>query len=288
MTQELFGARTGRHKVPQPQMGNWFKLPESLFGAGRCPHQICRGAREASEVIDPEHVRLLFEPYQAPPLRRGDRAFCLVRDYAVVVIGLSGARIPWPRCVRLERPRYGRGGLLIDDELARAIRHESATAVAYWWGVHLSTVLNWRKALGVTRTNNEGTHRLVLGAIDQTLKARFGGGAGRRGSSPFPARGRTAVWTPEEVALLGALSDAEVARRTGRSQSAVLKKRGQLGRPAVTDQGGAYCHRFWTVEEDEAVRTLSPEEAVRVTGRTLRAIYNRKRYLERGQPAQQT
>jgi len=30
------------------------------------------------------------------------------------------------------------------------------------------------------------------------------GRAGRRGSSPFPAHGRPAVWTPGEVALLGA------------------------------------------------------------------------------------
>jgi hypothetical protein len=245
----------------------------------------CRGE---NEVVDLEHVRLLFGPYQAPPLRRGDRAFCLVRDYAVVVIGWSDARIPWPRCLPLDPPRRGRG-LLIDDELARAIRHESATAVAYWWGVHVSTVLHWRKALGVTRTNNEGTHRLVLGAIAQTLEARFRGGPGRssgRGSSPYPARGRAAVWTPEEVALLGTLSDAEVAQRTGRSPSAVLKKRGQLGRPAVTAQGVAYHRRFWSAEEDEVVRTLSPPEAARVTGRTRRAVYNRKQYLESAKRAQ--
>jgi hypothetical protein len=188
---------------------------------------------EGDEVVDLERIQLLFGPYKAPALKRGDRAFCLVRDYPVVVIGWSDARISWPRCLPLDPPRCGRG-LLIDDELVRAIRHESATAVAYWWGLHVSTVLHWRKALGVTRTNNEGTHRLVLRAIAATLKARFGDGLGlsdRWGSSPFTARGRPAVWTPDEIALLGALSDAEVAQRTGRSPSAVLKKREQLGRP---------------------------------------------------------
>jgi hypothetical protein len=235
-----------------------------------------------NEVVDLERVQLLFGPYQAPPLKRGDKTFCLVRDYPVVVIGWSDARISWPRCLPVEPPRCGRG-LLIDDELARAIRHESAAAVAYWWGVHVSTVLHWRKALGVTRTNNEGTHRLVLGAIAETLKARFGEGlgrSGRRGSSPFAPRGRPAVWTAEEIALLGALSDAEVALRTGRSPSAVLKKRQQLGRPAMTAQGVAYSRRFWSAEEDEAVRTLSPPEVARVTGRSLRAVYHRKQYLD--------
>src|SRR5207249_3511763 len=108
-------------------------------------------------------VKLLFGPYKAPPLRRGDRAFCLFRDCAVVVTGWSDAPIPWPRCRRLMPPVQGYG-LLIDDELARAVRHESAAAVAHWWGVHRTAVRRWRAALEVSRTNNEGTHRLVLGA----------------------------------------------------------------------------------------------------------------------------
>jgi hypothetical protein len=226
-------------------------------------------------VRNPDCVRLLFGPYKAPRLKRGERAFCLVRDYPVVVLGWSSARIPWPRCRPLDPPRRGTG-LLIDDELARAIRHESASAVAYWWGVHLSTVIHWRTALGVTRTNNQGTHRLVLGAISETLKVRFGETPGGPRSSPFPARGCPAVWTPEEVALLGALSDAQVAQRTGRSQNAVMKKRSQLGRPPLTADG----HRkFWTPEENEAVRTLSAREAARITGRSLEAIRQRRRHL---------
>ena len=66
---------------------------------------------------DPDKVRLLFGPYKPPPLKRGDVAFCYIRDYPVVVIGWSDARIPWPRCQPLDPPRQGRG-LLIDDELA--------------------------------------------------------------------------------------------------------------------------------------------------------------------------
>src|SRR5262245_36828194 len=102
------------------------------------------------------------------------------------------------------------------------------------------------QSVGRDADQQSRTHRLVLGAITETLKARFGEGPGRRGSSPFPARGRPAVWTPAEISLLGALSDAEVAQRTGRSQSALLKKREQLGRPAVTSQGVPYRYRFWS------------------------------------------
>jgi hypothetical protein len=49
---------------------------------------------------------------------------------------------------------------LLDDELARAVRTESAEAVRYWWGVSEGVVHRWRKFLDVTRTNNPGTHRL--------------------------------------------------------------------------------------------------------------------------------
>jgi hypothetical protein len=50
---------------------------------------------------------LLFGPYHAPPLRRGDRATCLYRDADVVVTSWTGAPIPWPRCRRLD----GHGGV---------------------------------------------------------------------------------------------------------------------------------------------------------------------------------
>ena len=41
---------------------------------------------------DANRVRLLFGPYQAPALERGDRATCLYRDCDVVVTGWTDAR----------------------------------------------------------------------------------------------------------------------------------------------------------------------------------------------------
>src|SRR5262245_45272797 len=111
---------------------------------------------------DRERVKLLFGPYTAPPLRRGARAFCQFRDAEVVVTSWTDAPIAWPRC-RLLRGRGG-SGLLVDEELARAMRTESAAAVMFWWGASSTAVNNWPRALGVTRTNTEGTHRLMLAA----------------------------------------------------------------------------------------------------------------------------
>jgi hypothetical protein len=38
--------------------------------------------------------------------------------------------------------------LLVDEELARAIRSESAAVLRYWWGVSVGVVWRWRRALG--------------------------------------------------------------------------------------------------------------------------------------------
>jgi hypothetical protein len=78
----------------------------------------------------PQHVRLLHGPYQAPALRRGDRAFCLFRDADVVVTSWTHARIPWPRG-RPVGAKKGHPGLLFNDERARALRCEAALAIRY-------------------------------------------------------------------------------------------------------------------------------------------------------------
>ena len=50
---------------------------------------------------------------------------------------------------------------MVDDELARAVRSESAAAVQYWWGASSQAVKNWRRALDVDRVSNPGTNRLI-------------------------------------------------------------------------------------------------------------------------------
>jgi hypothetical protein len=115
-----------------------------------------------------KNAKLLFGPYEPPPLKKGDRETCLYRDAQVVVTSWSDGRISWPRCRALGH--RGGSGLLIDDELARAVRSESAAAVMFWWGVGCNAVWSWRKALGVEgRDGIEGSRRLIRAAAESTM-----------------------------------------------------------------------------------------------------------------------
>jgi hypothetical protein len=192
-----------------------------------------------------DRVKLLHGPYPAPRLKVGDRADCLFRDCLVVVTGWTDGIISWPR----GRPVGERGhpSMLVDEELARAIRLESAAAIQHWWGVCDGVVHRWRKALGVTRTNNGGTQRLIRAASAK--------GAAVLRDVPLPPeqveqRRRAALennlvkyiipgyhgpwWSRDELALLGKLPDEEVARRVGRTPNAVRQKREKLGIPNPT------------------------------------------------------
>jgi hypothetical protein len=177
--------------------------------------------------------------YTPPDLQRGDQTGCLVRDCTLVVSSWSDAPISWPRgCPAVQSP--GSASLIVDEELARAVRHESAAALRYWWGVSNKTVAKWRKALGVNRRNNEGSQVLICAA---TTKARSAQEPVRsteyrqrqrenlrrrrlQGSAPELAMGKR--WTSDEKSLLGTMPDREVASRTGHPLSSVRTMRWRL------------------------------------------------------------
>jgi hypothetical protein len=188
----------------------------------------------------PAYVQLLHGPYTAPALRRGDRATCLFRDGEVIITSWSDGRISWPRC-RLPGTHGGGSGLLVDAELARAVRLESSLALQYWWGVNAETVWRWRQALGVPRFN-EGSARVRKELNAKTADSLRGK---KLPTEQVEQRRRSALalnlaqymhrverpdrWTPEELALVGTLPDAEVAARIGRTESAVRTKRARRG-----------------------------------------------------------
>jgi hypothetical protein len=118
-----------------------------------------------------ERVKLLYGPYEPPALKVGRRTVCLFRDAEVVIYGWSLARIPWPLCYRAGTRAFGKG-LLVEGELARAVRLESAAAVEYWWGVSDATVRKWRKAMGAGRKNNPGSQRLIRAAVRKASASR--------------------------------------------------------------------------------------------------------------------
>jgi hypothetical protein len=199
-------------------------------------------------MTDRDRIKLLFGPYRPPALRRGDRAVCLYKDSLVVVTAWTDAPIPWPRC----RPLEGHGGgsgLLVDEELARAVRHESAAAIKFWWGVGDYAVWSWRKALGVSRTNNEGSWRLISAAFNAGAEAvaerewtpeELEAKRQRAKEMNLPQYMRKAQredrWTEEEMALLGTMLDEEVARKIKRTVQAVRLKRVKLGFPPFITQ----------------------------------------------------
>ncbi|HMC66420.1 MAG TPA: hypothetical protein VKI65_15910 [Gemmataceae bacterium] len=193
-------------------------------------------------------MKLLFGPYKPPTLRRGQRAFCLARDCDVVITGWTAARILWPRC-RAFGTHGGGSGILVDTELARAVRHESAAAVRYWWGVGTKTIAWWRRALGVGRADPEGSRRLIRAAslagteapqrngLPETVCARKSERSRRLNLIRF-ARRKPAVppWTRAELRLLGTAPDDIVAAQIGRTATAVRVKRTVRGIPNACDR----------------------------------------------------
>ena len=119
----------------------------------------------------------------------------------------------------------------------------------HWWGVGVRVVWQWRKALGVGRTDNEGTHRLIQGSAEkgaEAIKEREWTAEEREQRRQVNAEKGLANnlvlgyhgprWTPEDIALLGTLPDEEVARRTGRTVEGVRIRRTRLGIPTFEDR----------------------------------------------------
>jgi hypothetical protein len=196
-------------------------------------------------VKDSDRHRLLHGPYSAPRLRKGARAFCLYRDADVVVTSWTDARIPWPRCRALHC--RGGSGLLVTDELVRAIRSESAAALMYWWDVGEAAVWAWRRAFGVSQFGTDGSKRLheitVAKAAAKTRgkplsaearakmhraavkRADLAGLLERARAKRWAGRG----WTRAQIALLGTMPDDELVARTGRTVGAVRVRRTKKG-----------------------------------------------------------
>jgi hypothetical protein len=143
----------------------------------------------------------------------------------------------------------GGSGLLLDGDLARAVRQESAAAVRQWWGVTEGVVWRWRKALGVTRSSNDGSRQLILAASREGAQAT----RHRRYTTAERAECRRRAiarnlqrflpkhrdgwhWTREQLRLLGKEPDDVVAAKIGRTVNGVRLKRSRLGIPTALDR----------------------------------------------------
>src|SRR5581483_7572172 len=139
---------------------------------------------------------LRFGPYITPVIAAGVIVECEVRGL-VTVVGLSDGPIPWPL-----GERDGEKQLIVFKALARAVRQESPDAVAAAWGVDVDTVESWRATCKQPRYRKK-----------QTIS-----------SPPIP-------WKREDDELIARLSLSEAARLTGRTLTAVRKRRRALGLP---------------------------------------------------------
>jgi hypothetical protein len=215
-----------------------------------------------------DRYRLLGR-YRTPRFRLGQWVRCLIRG-EVEVAGVHDGPIPWPVCKTSRRH-----AIIVYADLARAIRRESAIAVAHWWGVRQLQVWVWRKALGVGATT-KGTSKLRSAytrepwAVGAWAKAHSkAGDPARREKIAAAKRGVRRPWhvmEPAHEARRGSRHTEEARRR----MSEAHRRRGT--RPPKAG-------RAWTVEEDGLVRTLPAIYAAQQMGRTLGAVYCRRREL---------
>lgn len=172
----------------------------------------------------------LIGTYPVPRVRKGRRVTCLFRDGDAVITGVQDAPIPWPRC-RMVGSRGG-SGLWVNETLVRAIQTESSLALQHWFGVTRGTVWRWRTAFGVGQWGTPGSRGLHA-------KTCAKGGAGMRAKefteAEHDARSARAKasgqrppprppWTPAMDAVLGAVGDADAARRLGTTRSAARSR----------------------------------------------------------------
>jgi hypothetical protein len=154
---------------------------------------------------------------------------------------LTDARTFWPRCQRVGV--RGGSGLLVDEELLRAIRSESSLALQYWFGVNEATVWKWRRAFGIAQWGTEGSRRLHAGTSERGAaklrgkklpKALVKRGIKIRAANGFkmPKRWAKSGWQQWQLDLLGTAPDTDLAARFGRSENAVRVMRWRIGRRA--------------------------------------------------------
>lgn len=222
-------------------------------GRGRPPRKVPGLIRSPTE--------LLFGPYRAPGLSRGERTFCLARNCDVIVTSWTDARISWPRCRKLGCSAGS--GILVDEELARAIRNESALALHRWWGASKTTIWWWRRRLGIGREEPEGSRRLAILVRENAVSKLRGKKLSAKQRVERRKRAlalnlvqhlrserNPRIWKREELALLGKLPDAELAQRIGRTANGVRVKRTRVGIRSALDRRSRKAVSIKAILED--------------------------------------
>lgn len=215
----------------------------------------------------------LLGTYRTPRVRMGTVLSCEHRDRDVVVTGYTEGKIPWP--VGHMRGRGGKPSPVVYGALVRAIRRESVVALCHWFGAAKTTVVRWRKALGV-EFSNEGTFKLKS----------------RHSKEPWAVAARKKAWAKaQDPDRRRKIAESKLGKTRPKHVIKAMRK-GRLAKPlsaeararisaALKERAKTFIPsgRLWTAEEDEWVRSLPSAEVARRTGRSLDAVYIRRAKL---------
>jgi hypothetical protein len=211
----------------------------------------------------------LYREYRTPRFSYGSVVMDDVRGW-VTIVGMTDAPIPWPigKRGRAKSP-------VVYGALTRAIRSEPAIAVARAWGLTAQTITKWRKALGVPAMN-QGSMKWCRERATLPIFVKFQRKGQAKNRDPARcakiAAARRGVPRPPEVieamrrANLGRRLSAEHRRKLSEASRRLGRRPPKAGRP-------------WTKAEEALLRRLPAAEVVRLTGRTLTAVYSRRELL---------
>jgi DNA-binding Xre family transcriptional regulator len=208
--------------------------------------------REKPRLADEDRLKLRFGPYSPPAVHVGDWIECEVRG-EVRVGSWSDGRIPWPRVRGIGH------GMILCGDLARALRTEAVQSISFWWGVSRGTVGLWKRQMGI-RGDTAGTRAVHRDwkPLNMTVEDELRGKISREQLKAYLKRLDTLsrkavkpnqrVWTADEDALLGVLSNQAIAQRLGCYPNAVISRRRALGIPSLRP----------TLSQGDTIRRLIP------------------------------
>jgi hypothetical protein len=186
---------------------------------------------------------------------------------------MTDAPIQWPATRRGRR-----AAVIVCGDLVRAVRVESAIAVAFHWGVSMKTVGHWRRALGAPRTTN-GTRRLAIDYTADKLTAEVRAKAERARDCAEVRAKMSAARAGRPPHPNSTAAQREYARRPKpeewkRRQSAIWRKLWEN-----PEEHGWPARHHWTDQEIALLGTQSDGAIGRLLGLPEYVVYSQRHRL---------
>jgi hypothetical protein len=165
----------------------------------------------------------------------------------------------------------GTAPYILCGDLVKAVKCESAVAVAHHFGVSTQTVKGWRKALGVPRAN-EGSARLwgrvAIAREDDRLERARRNSKRPAALAKVSAKLKGRVIPPHVIEAVRRAAKRPRSKAWKKKMAAYWRKRGHPpGHPES---------RFWTRQEEALLGTDTDAKIGKRIGRTAQAVANRR------------